>query len=222
MAQHKTDGKLVSGSIFYTVAKRMDIDTYRAEHCAMPPAMFQGFAHLKAWVDKRRFELRPLKGLNADEAVNVVDELGHTYDGLWVSAASENYRSAMLAHAKLHGTTEAQLTQLDADHVINRACLSPGMKDVWLALMPVGLSSNRSFGSTVEKKLTKIDPSVVRVDIGPVQLMKIFLVSPPAGDGEIEIKISEIAGQLEDGPEKEALIAAARAAYRDIRGWKAL
>ncbi|MDM0009431.1 hypothetical protein QTI51_31990 [Variovorax sp. J22G73] len=200
----------------------MDVDLYHAKHGVMPPAMFQGFANLEAWVDKRRFELRPLDGFARDEAVNVVDKLGRTYDGIWVESASDRYREAMIAHAKLHGTSETDMSQLDADHVINRACLGPGMADVWLAVMPVGLSSNRSFGSAIEKKLAKIDASTSRVDIGPLQLMKILLVNSPADDTRVDAKILEVAGQLEDGPDKAGLIAEAQAAYKAARKWTAL
>ena len=220
MNSHKTDGKLVDGAAFFVVHGRTSIDLYKREYGKFPPAMFTNQVHLVGWAADKGFQVEPVGEISREEALHIWDEAGKTYDAIWVAVKNKRYRKAMVWHAETFEVCDEAIETLDADHVINSANVEDVHKQAWLMLLPVGKSSNRSFGSAIEKKLLKLDSNDISANIGPVQLLKILLVAPPNTPTELEQKLKEIAGQLEDGPDKQELLALAWREYEGIRGWE--
>lgn len=219
MGTHKHDGKLVDGAAFFVVHGRTNIDCYKDKYEKFPPAMFTNEGQLAGWAADKKFRVEAVGDIPKNEALHIWDETGNRYDAIWVAVSSQRYREAMVWHAKSFQVCDEVIETLDADHVINRANVKDEHKNAWLMLLPVGKSSNRSFGSAIEKKLLKLDPNDISVNIGPIQLLKIFLVAPPQNCTELEEKLKEVAGQLEDGPDKIKLLKSAREEYENIRDW---
>lgn len=219
MSTHKHDGKLVDGAAFFVVHGRTNIDIYKDKYGEFPPAMFTNEGPLAVWAAGKGFHIEPVGDIPRDEAVHIWDATGNRYDAIWVAVNSKRYREAMVWHAETFEVCDEAIETLDADHVINSANVKDVHEQAWLMLMPVGKSSNRSFGSAIEKKLLKLDPQDTSVNVGPIQLLKIFLVAPPGNPAELEQKLKEVAGQLEDGPDKQELLDSAWREYESIRGW---
>jgi hypothetical protein len=220
MSTHKHDGKLVDGAAFFVVHGRTNIDNYKNKYGKFPPAMFTNQQHLAGWAQDKKFNIEAVGDIPKDEALHIWDETNNRYDAIWVAVKSLRYREAMVWHAESFDLCDEIIETLDADHVINSANVEGAHKDAWLMLLPVGKSSNRSFGSAIEKKLLELDADCISVTLGPIQLLKVFLVAPPKDSSELEKKLREVEGQLEDGPDKENLLRVAKEEYEKIRGWQ--
>lgn len=219
MNTHKTDGKLVDGAAFFVVHGRMSIDLFKDKYGKFPPAMFTNEIQLSGWAADKKFCVEGVGEIPRNEALHIWDETGKRYDAIWVAIDSNRYREAMVWHAETFEVGDEAIETLDADHVINSANVKDVHPQAWLMLLPVGKSSNRSFGSAIEKKLLKLDPNDISADIGPLQLLKILLVAPPSNPAELQQKLKEVAGQLEDNFDKHDLLESACREYESMRGW---
>ena len=147
------------------------------------------------------------------------------YRQVWVRAPFRGYRHALVqASIPGFGMQAADLVNLDADHVVNRARLRE-WPDAWVLLFPVHRRANRPFGA-VEAKLPPIAFGDERVDLDPLLGLKLFCSVLP-GREQVDLAMEDVEGQIGlVGPTTRAFLGTMRCEALKLlpggrRAWKA-
>ncbi len=222
---HETDGKLHQNVAYAVMKARLDIDGYRREYKAMPPAMFINSAAMDEWIWDMAarprhppvvIEKSKLGNFNDDDVVRLTAKNSIVYDTLWVKQRFKDYRAAMSAFLVARDDASASaLHTVDGDHVINKSRAHP---DSWLMLMAVPKSSNRGFGAAIESQLPALAVDMALIE--PFLLLKIFMVDKIRNLGELAAAAKALGGQMQDGDGKQSVIEEAVEEYRALRGWE--
>lgn len=182
---------------------RLDFSTYLEEFGSPPPVMFSDLVGLESWAYNNNLEVNAVPGDRKGNFRHVTNDTVSSYkqqlvySQLWVRASHPNYRSVFAAwHAKCDRIAIKQLSDLHADHVINRRRLREFHPNAWVVLFPVPADANITFGSRIEKKLLSIDANQHSVYLEALYAFKLFTGHMPKTKVELEIAMKRFRGQF--------------------------
>lgn len=184
---------------------RMDMTTYIEHYGKSPPVMFATKSDLEAWARNMGMSIFP-PNTNTSGCILVVSNRtaanpgpGHVlgYDQLWVKATYRGYRKPFLKwHAGRDKVPQSAMSDLHADHVINRSRLKKTHPDAWVNLFPVPAHANTRFGSRIEKKLKALPVVALQVTLEALYFFKLFCTKMPKTKAELQDAMHSVKGQL--------------------------